>query len=220
MTNKDGELSSPIENRIENYISHVADDEYGVEGHVKISGGKNDGKLTVESNDLVYGYMPGKCEKTFNITDFIINGLGDKSKLTGQLTISGERVVGGYKYTITDDDSFSYKGLTLTDDSEKEVIVQYGFDKQITSNGNTFSINYTNGETAQLTGSFSISGEVKNFTVESSNLVFNYLAPVRVWVEFNEYGELIDADLSELVDGTYMFRHTNVGQITNEDGTV
>lgn len=51
-------------------------------------------------------------------------------------------------------------------------------------------------------------------------VLFNNENYMYVWVEFNDYGELIDADLSGLVDGTYMFRYTNVGQITNEDGTV
>jgi hypothetical protein len=48
----------------------------------------------------------------------------------------------------------------------------------------------------------------------------NNYTPVRVWVEFNDYGELIDADLSGLVDGEDMLKYTNVGQLTNEDGTV
>ena len=216
MTNDKGELQE----NISNFISHIDDKEYGVEGHVNVSGGIG-GHLDVASDDLIYGYFPGEYDTSISISDFNIEGLVNKSKLTGELYIHGERVENGYKYTIVDNDTVTYDGNKLADSSNKEVTVQYGFDKQITSNGNTFTISYKDVDNfISLDGTFSINGEVKNTTITSSDLVFVNNMSVRVWVEFNDYGELIDADLSGLVDGSWMFYNTNVGQITNEDGTV
>ena len=193
MTNPNGSLQTPITH----YISDFNEEDYGIEGHVIVSGGEN-GYLDIDSDDLKFGYYPSECNKVIDITDFAIRGLGNKSDITGQFHIHGERVGDGYKYTITDNDSFSYKGTHLSDDSNKEVIVQYGFNKQITSEHNIFDIIYTDGETSQLTGTFSISGEVKNFTVESSNLSFKYFGNVEVWIDFDDEGNIIDANLSGL----------------------
>jgi hypothetical protein len=215
MTNDKGELQE----NISNFISHVDEDEYGFEGHVNVSGGIG-GHLDVASDDLIYGYLPGEYDTTISISDFDIEGLTNKSKLTGELSIHGERVGNEYKYTIVDNDTVTYDGTKLADSSNKEVTVQYGFDKQITTNGNTFTISYKDVDNyISLDGTFSINGEVKNTTITSSDLIFVDNTPVEVTLRFNDYGELIDGDLSGLVDGNSLFSETHVGRITNEDGT-
>lgn len=215
MVNDKGELQE----NISNFISHVDENEYGFEGHVNVSGGIG-GQLDVCKDDLIYGYLPGEYDTTISISDFDIEGLTNKSKLTGELSIHGERVGNEYKYTIVDNDTVTYDGTKLTDSSNKEVTVQYGFDKQITSNGNTFTISYKDVDNyISLDGTFSINGEVKNTTITSSDLIFVDNSPVEVTLRFNDYGELIDGDLSGLVDGSELFSETHVGRITKEDGT-
>lgn len=68
----------------------------------------------------------------------------------------------------------------------------------------------------------SISAVEDNVTFTKNSITITHIENIEkdVWVEFNDYGELIAADLSGLVDGTQMFKYTNIGQITNEDGTI
>lgn len=97
--------------------------------------------------------------------------------------------------------------LAVSDvDENGNITPQYDVEFELfDSDGNCFS------------GKINVIGTLTDIDVEIFDVVYK---GNHVWVEFNDYGELIDADLSGLVDGDSMFTYTNVGQITNEDGTV
>ena len=213
---ENGKLKSPITN----FIQHINDDEYGLEGSVTVDGGA-DGVLDITSDDLELRYLPGESEQIIDIKDYEILGLANMNRIIGQLVIRGSREGKAYTYTISDNDSFSYNGVQLSDENDRSLSVEYGFDKQITSPSNTIDINYSDGNSISLVGTFVLSGEVKNLTVEGVNLRFTNDGPVEVWIDFNDIGEIVDADLGGLESGYYMFfGNDKIGQRTDDDGVV
>jgi hypothetical protein len=191
-------------------------------------------KFDVITNNVDFKITDRKftIDKTYNWSDFTIDGVDETTNLVGGFNIKVEKGVCGSRdneFTITINET-TLDGQTLSGTTTYNWIWAVRQNGDIIHNapfieGETIPFNLTNSEGSSFSGEILISGNVKELdtlivTIQNCKIINGNNMPVRVWVEFNDYGELIDANLSGLVDGANMFINTNVGQITNEDGTI
>ena len=140
--------------------------------------------------------------------NFEISGSG-RRKSPATLTVN-------YTFSFNNNDEILYEGSKtytgkIDENGDLENDINFVINETVTKRSADFVIS----------ADYNLSTSKNNVTFSQNSLnITEKVIPVRVWVEFNEYGELKAADLSGLVDGTFMFRDTNVGQITNEDGTI
>ena len=159
--------------------------------------------------------LPQDADETIT-TQFIFNVDGQMDSCPVQyietkdieLNNKGE-LVNEHEFTCT------LTNVLEQDDNTDDDVPTYDENGELIEGDNTvkeyteFNLNCSAKISGGYGDNFTVSG-----TVEDAEIIFE------VRIKYNDYGEMVEADLKRLVNGSYLFEGTNVGKITSGDGTV